>query len=117
MRKVVIPALGTLLLTVSFAGLAPTAETTITGHLRDSVCFLGMGAKGPGHHKCAMECAGKGAPVLLETADNKYYVLMPAKDKTSLPKSIMNKMEDQVTVTGNEYSQGGMNFLSVKSVK
>jgi hypothetical protein len=47
----------------------------------------------------------------------KYYVLLPPKDAQSLPADVVNKMEDEVTVTGTEYSKGGMTFLTVNSVK
>lgn len=75
------------------------------------------GHKGSSHHDCAIACASKGAPVLLETSDGKYYVLVPSEAKTSLPKDLISKMETQVTVTGTDYSKGGTNYLGVKSVK
>lgn len=94
------------------------AETTVSGQLRDSFCFLTMGAHGPSHHDCAVACAKAGIPVMLEQDNtNKYFVLMPPKDKQSLPASITDKMEKKVTVTGHEYSKGGMTFLTVDSVK
>jgi hypothetical protein len=43
--------------------------------------------------------------------------LLPPKDAQSLPADVVNKMEDEVTVTGTEYSKGGMTFLTVNSVK
>jgi hypothetical protein len=59
-----------------------------------------------------------GIPVLLEQDNTgKYYVLMPPKDKQSLPENLINKMESEVTVTGHQYSKGGMTFLTVESVK
>jgi hypothetical protein len=42
---------------------------------------------------------------------------MPPKDKQTLPDNITSKMENEVTVTGHEYSKGGMTFLTVDSVK
>ena len=77
-----------------------------------------MGAHGSSHHKCAMACAKAGIPVLLvQDKTEKYYVLMPSKDKQRLPSSVFDKMEDEVTVTGQEYNKGGVKFLSVESVK
>ncbi len=116
MKKIITAGLG-LLLFVGVAGMAFAAETSVTGELRDSFCYLTMGAHGPRHHKCAVECAEKGIPVMLQTADNKFYVLLPPKNAESLPKSVIDKMEEKVTVTGDEYSKGGMTFLTVKSVK
>jgi len=107
-----------LLLSTSVAATALGAETSVTGHLRDSFCFLTMGAHGPSHKDCASACAKAGIPVLLvEDKTDKYYVLLPPKNAQSLPAAVINKMEDDVTVTGTEYSKGGTTFLTVNSVK
>jgi hypothetical protein len=107
-----------LFLSIGGAAGASAAETTVSGHLRDGFCFLTMGAHGPSHHDCAVGCAKAGIPVLLvQEKTDKYYVLMPSKDKQPLPPTIVDKMEDVVTVTGQEYSKGGVSFLTVESVK
>ncbi len=107
-----------LLLGLGSAGAAFAAPSTVTGHLRDSFCYLTMGAHGSGHHECAMACAKAGIPVLLEqNKTDKYFVLLPPKDKQALPAAVLDKMEDEVTVTGQEYTKGGMHFLTVESVK
>jgi hypothetical protein len=33
------------------------------------------------------------------------------------PKEVISKMEDEVTITGKEYSKGGVNYLTVESIK
>jgi hypothetical protein len=117
MKTIMALAVG-LALSVGAVGTGLAAETSVTGHLRDSFCFLTMGAHGPSHQKCAMACAKKGIPVLLvEDKTDKSYVLMPAKNGESLPDSVIDKMEDEVTVTGDEFAKGGVTFLTVKSVK
>ncbi|HEV3112673.1 MAG TPA: hypothetical protein VGY99_19465 [Candidatus Binataceae bacterium] len=106
-----------LLFSIVAAGAA-AAETSVSGHLRDSFCYLTTGAHGPSHQKCAVGCAKAGIPVLLvEDKTDKYYVLLPPKNAQSLPSSVTDKMEDEVTVTGQEYSKGGSSFLTVESVK
>lgn len=107
-----------LALSGAFAGVALAADATVTGSLRDGFCFLTMGAHGQSHHDCAIACAKQGIPVLLvQDKTDKYYVLMPSKDKQPLPADLINKIEDEVTVTGHEYSKGGMTFLTVESMK
>jgi hypothetical protein len=107
-----------LLLSIGVAAGASAAGTSVTGHLRDSFCFMTMGAHGASHQKCAMGCAKAGIPVLLvQDKTDKYYVLLPPKNAESLPSSVIDKMEDEVTVTGTEYSKGGVRFLTVESVK
>ena len=34
-----------------------------------------------------------------------------------LPESVISRMEDQVTVTGKEYTKNGVDYLTVDSVK
>lgn len=107
-----------LFLSAGAVATAFGAETTVSGHLRDSFCLLTAGAHGPSHHDCAVACAKAGIPVLLEqNKTGKYFVLMPAKDKQSLPAGVLDKMEEEVTVTGNVHRKGGMTFLTVESVK
>jgi hypothetical protein len=117
MKTMMVLSLG-LLLSAAVAGGALAADTAVTGHLRDGLCFVTMGAHGPSHQKCAMGCAKAGIPVLLEQdKSEKFYVLLPPKDGQGLPSSITDKMEDEVTVTGQQYTKGGMTFLTVESVK
>jgi hypothetical protein len=117
MKKLLLVGVSAMIMS-ALASLAWAADTMATGHLRDSFCFLTMGAHGASHHDCAVACAKAGIPVLLEEdKTNKFYVLMPPKDKQSLPGDLINKIEDEVTVSGHQYSKGGMTFLTVESVK
>lgn len=117
-KKLVIAALG---LSVSFssAAMVLAADTsTVTGHLRDSFCYTTMGAKGSGHHKCAVKCAKAGIPVLLvDDKNDKSYIVLPPKDDEPMPASVTSKMEDEVTLTGHEFTKQGTNFFQVESVK
>ncbi len=117
MRRTLAVSLG-LAACIGFAGTSLAAEKSVTGTLEDSFCFVTMGAHGAGHKKCATECAKKGIPVaLVEKGTDNIYVLLPPKNDSALPDDVLGKMEDQVTVTGNAYSKGGVNYLTVKSVK
>ncbi len=117
MRSLAIASLG-LLLSSSVASLSFAAETTVTGHLRDSFCYVILGAQGPSHQKCAIACAKKGVPVaLVQSGTDKTFILLPPKNARPLPDSVINKMENEVTVTGDEYTKGGVTYLTVKSVK
>jgi hypothetical protein len=121
MRRIVVAGLG-IVLSLGIGGLALAAETgtakSVTGVPEDSFCYITMGAKGPSHAKCAVACAKKGIPVtLVETGTNKMYVLIPPKNDEPLPDDLINKMEEQVTVSGKEFTKGGVNYLTVESVK
>ncbi len=117
MRKTLAVSLG-LAVCAGLAGAALAAEKSVTGTLEDSFCYITLGALGEYHKKCATECAKKGIPVaLVEKGTDKMYVLLPAKNNEPLPDDVISKMEDEVTVTGDAYSKGGVNYLTVKAVK
>lgn len=94
-------------------------SVTVKGEVIDTYCYALMGAKGESHRQCAIDCFKAGIPAgLLENGTNKVFVLLPNKDKTSLPqKDILEKMGRQATITGKVYTSGGSNFLTVESIK
>ena len=110
-----------LVVTIGLAGIALAAEsasTSVTGNLEDAYCYGTMGAKGAGHKQCAIKCASAGIPVtLIEKGTEKSYILLPNKDASALPQTVISRMEDEVTVTGKEYSKNGTEYIVVESVK
>jgi hypothetical protein len=97
---------------------AIAAQKSVTGTLEDSFCYTTLGAHGAGHKTCATNCAKKGIPVaLVEKGTDKMYILLPPKNDEPLPDSVISRMEDEVTVTGNEYEKGGITYLTADSVK
>jgi hypothetical protein len=115
-----------LVLAIGLAGVAAApialaadgAEKTVTGNIEDGYCYGTMGAKGPGHKACAIKCVSKGIPAtLIEKGTEKSYILLPNKDASPLPDSVISRMEDDVTVTGKEYNKNGTEYLVVESVK
>lgn len=120
MKKIMILGVFVSLILV-LGGLIPVhaaENVAVTGELIDTYCFALMGAKGASHRQCAIDCAKKGIPVgLLEDGTNKVYVLLPNKDKTPLPKGVIDKMAQKVTVTGKVYTTGGSQFLTIESIK
>ena len=95
------------------------AETmTVKGEVIDTYCYALMGAKGESHRQCAIDCVKAGIPAgLLEEGTGKVYVLLPSKDKTGLPKGVMDKMGRMASITGKVYTSGGSQFLTVESIK
>jgi len=119
MRKIMI--LGVLLsflIVLSMVLPVKAAETvTVKGEVIDTYCYALMGAKGEGHRQCAIDCVKAGIPAgLLEEGTGKVYVLLPNKDKTGLPKGVIDKMGRMATVTGKVYTSGGSNFVTVESI-
>lgn len=90
----------------------------ITGEVIDTYCYSLMGARGGSHRQCAIDCVKAGIPAgILEDGTNKVYVLLPNKDKSPLPKAVIEKMARKVTVTGKVYTVGGSQFLTIESMK
>ncbi len=103
---------------VGVAIAADGGEKSVTGNLEDAYCYTTMGAKGPSHKECAMKCASSGIPVILiEKGTEKSYIVLPNKNASPLPESVIKHMEDEVTVTGKEYNKNGVDYLVVESVK
>lgn len=119
MKTFAVAGLG-LLLAVALTTLAGAEEkdVTVTGEVVDTYCFASMGAKGASHKQCGITCAKKGIPVgLLENGTNKLYVLLPSKDKGTIPDNVIDKMGEQATITGKAYAAGGSEFLTIGSIK
>ncbi len=90
----------------------------VTGEIVDTYCYALMGAKGPSHRQCAIDCIKKGIPAgLLEEGTNKLYILLPNKDKSPLPEDLIKKVAEKVTIIGKVYTSGGIQFLTVESIK
>jgi hypothetical protein len=99
-------------------GIAADSQKSVTGNLEDTFCYNVVGAHGAGHAQCALKCAQKGIPVgLVEKGTEKMYILLPPKNEEGMPDDILKNMEKEVTVSGKSYSKGGVEFLTVESVK
>jgi hypothetical protein len=117
--KIFLAGLVSFLLVLGFITQVYAAEAvTVKGEVIDTYCYALMGAKGEGHRQCAIDCVKAGIPAgLLEEGTGKVYVLLPSKDKTGLPKGVVDKMGRTATVTGKVYTSGGSQFLTVDSIK
>ena len=93
-------------------------EIVIKGELVDSLCYVAMAAKGPGHKQCAMDCAKAGIPIsMLEDGTGKLYTVLPKEDKTGYPESVIKRMGETVTLKGDLYENGGNRYVTVESVE
>jgi hypothetical protein len=120
MRKIMVfSVLVSFLMVLSIIIPVYAAETmTVKGEVIDTYCYALMGAKGESHRQCAIDCVKAGIPAgLLEEGTGKVYVLLPNKDKTGLPKGVIDKMGRMATITGKVYTSGGSQFLTVESIK
>ena len=118
MRRGVFAGLSSLIVPLALVSVVSAADKSVTGTLEDSFCYVTMGAHGSSHQKCAQVCTRKGIPVsLVEKGTGTMYILLPPKNDEPIPDSVISRMEDEVTVTGDEYDKGGVRYLTVKAVK
>jgi hypothetical protein len=98
--------------TPTFAG----APATVTGEVVETYCWAVHQVGGTGHAQCGIECAKRGLPVALyDQKSLKAFILLPARDKTSLPPELIAAMGQRVTIRGEVLARGGIQFLIVQS--
>ncbi|MBI4595633.1 MAG: hypothetical protein HY730_04550 [Candidatus Tectomicrobia bacterium] len=91
-------------------------EGTITGHVRDSLCLVSIGAKGDSHRDCAMACAKAGATLAIQ--DEKGNLWFAMADKGHNPnEKLIDHAEHFVKATGMIYHEGGANFIKIDKVE
>jgi hypothetical protein len=106
-------------LVVLFTQPAPaTTQPAITGEIVETYCWARMRVNGPAHAACGIECAKRGIPIaIVDGKTRKAYVLLPGRDKRSVPPELVAAMGHTVTIHGEILSRGGTNFLTVQSFK
>jgi len=98
--------------------LAADQTVTIRGEIVDSYCYAGRGIHGSPHTACALRCAHKGMPlVLIEDGSRRVYQLMPPKDETAMPESVIASAGTVRTVTGRVFVNSGARYLTVDGIR
>jgi hypothetical protein len=104
---------------LSLALVAPVAAgeaITVTGDVVETYCWAVHQVGGAGHAQCGIECAKRGLPVALyDTKTRVAYILLPARDKASLPPELVALMDQRVTIRGERVVRGGIPFLVTQS--
>jgi len=96
----------------SFAG----APATVSGEIVETYCWAVHEVGGAGHAQCGIECAKRGLPVALyDQKSRNAYILLPARDKASLPSDLVAAMGQRVNIRGELVVRGGIQFLIVQS--
>jgi hypothetical protein len=118
-RTIILGVLVGFLMVLNMVLTVYAAETvSVKGEVIDTYCYSLLGARGESHRQCAIDCVKAGIPAgLLEEGTGKVFVLLPNKDKTGLPKGVIDKLGRTATITGKVYTKGGSNFLTVESIK
>ena len=108
--------LATLL--IGTAGFAQQNKQTktIKGEVVDLWCYMDHAAHGQKHKACAVACAKMGNPIGIVDAEGNVYVAVGSELHQPDRDRLIDKMAQQVTVTGTVIERGGMKMLYVKSI-
>ena len=106
------------LFTVVLCLAQPKGSTvTVKGEAVDLWCYMEGGDRGPAKKECATACARAGNPIGILDANGTIYLASGLEDHQPGRDLLLQKMSEQVTVTGTLVAKGGMKMLFIKSVK
>ena len=108
--------LATLLTGASCFAQQNKQTKTIKGEVVDLWCYMDHGARGEKHKACAVACAKMGNPIGIVDADGNVYVAVGSELHQTDSERLIDKMAQQVTVTGKVVEQGGLKMLYVQSI-
>ena len=105
-----------------FIGLPCMAQpkgptVTVKGEAVDLWCYMEGGDRGAAKKECATACAKAGNPIGILDAKGNIYVASGLEDHQPARDLLLQKMNEQVTVTGTLVTKGGMKMLFIKSVQ
>lgn len=101
-----------LYVSAAFAG----DPVTVTGEVVETYCWAVHEVGGTGHAQCGIECAKRGLPIALyDSKSRSAMILLPSRDKASLPADLVNAMGQRITIKGEVVARGGIKFLIVQS--
>ena len=89
--------------------------TTLTGEIVDLSCYMGHGAMGADHAKCAQGCITKGQPVGFLTTDGMLYLVIGANHEPANPK-VAEFAGKKSTITGTVKESKGLKSIELASI-
>jgi len=112
-------SMSTLLISATpFVFAQPKGErATVRGEVVDLWCYLEGGDRGPEKKQCATACAKAGNPIGILDAKGNLYVAAGLKDHQSAQTLLVDKMSDEVSVTGTVVKKGGVQMIYIDTVK
>jgi len=118
-RWIQTPSILVLALLAAAALPAPAqgGDITVSGEVLDLACYIGQGAKGPDHAKCAQKCAEQGQPIGLLGADGKVYVLFADHADASPYEKAKALAGAKAEIKGELATKDGINGLTVHFAK
>jgi hypothetical protein len=116
-----LPAALVLLVTMSTAitaGAQPKGERiTVTGEAVDMWCYLEGGDRGAAKKACATACAKAGNAIGVIDAKGNLYLAAGLKDHQPAQALLVDRMNEQVTVTGTLVRKDGVQMIYIESIR
>ena len=109
--------LAAALLSSAAAPVPAGTDTALSGEVVDLACYIGHGAKGPDHQKCALKCAQMGQPMGLLSSEGKLYLLVADHADADPFNKARNLAGAQVEIRGEPMEKDGVSILTVHDVK
>ena len=103
--------------TVSLVAQPTGPRTTVSGEVVDMWCYLEGGDRGPSNKACATACAKAGNAIAIVDAKGNVYVAAGLKDHQPARDLLIDRMSDQMTVSGTLVKKGGVQMLYIETVK
>jgi len=91
-------------------------QVTVTGNLIDLTCSMASGAHGASHAACAKACLLKGQPFGIQTTDGNIVTILGSGPGQNYADKIAPYVEQKVTVTGTEFTNGGVTGIQIDTI-
>ena len=94
---------------------AAQATGEFVGEILDMACYIGRGARGPSHKRCAQKCAEHNMPLGILTDDGAIYLLYPKHGAEEDFEAVKKLAGANAKLTGNSHEKDGIKGLEVHS--
>lgn len=95
----------------------PEGMAVVQGEVLDMACYMAHEGKGRKHKKCAAACIAGGAPIGLLTQEGGVYLLVEDHENKLPYEGLKSLAAEQVRVTGNVHSRGGVQAVVIAKVE
>lgn len=114
--RVLVGLLATLLIGMASFAQQNNQTKTIKGEVVDLWCYMDHSARGAKHKACAVACAKMGNPIGIVDSKGNVYVAVGSELHQPDRERLIEKMAQNVTVTGSVVNRGGMKMIYVKTI-
>jgi hypothetical protein len=89
------------------------AADEVVGEILDMACYIGRGARGPSHKRCAQKCAEHNMPLGVLTDDGTVYLLYPKHGAEDDFETVKQLAGTKAKITGKSHDKDGLKGFEV----